>query len=451
MCSALGAPGALAAGPPIVDPGRLPADGRPAPPDRTEQKTICFGTSRTDSTASAGHRDLDVTSAWAFGKGAGQTVAVIDTGVARHPRLPGLIGGGDYISDTDGTDDCDVHGTVVAGIIAASEDGSSGFAGVAPQARIISLRQSSSHWQVAGRSKQQQPEDVADGYGNTSTLASAVRHAADMGASVINISEVACSSTAMNDASLGAAVEYASVRKNVVVVASAGNLDRCQAGNPAPDPLNPGANPWDRVTTIVSPGWYDNYVLTVGSVDANGAPSQFTVPGPWVDVAAPGENIVSLDPRSTGLTNAKVDDKGGSESFAGTSFAAPFVAGTAALVRARFPELTAREVMSRIEATAHAPAEGWNPSVGFGVIDPYAAVTADVSGVQLSKQPSRSASVAMQIPPEPLPPDHRGRNTALIGTLVVTALLVVGVLASFPMRRRMRPAKPATPTGRHAA
>ncbi|MCX5043935.1 type VII secretion-associated serine protease mycosin [Aldersonia sp. NBC_00410] len=438
MCSALGSVSAFAGGPPVVDPSRLPANVSPAPPDKTEQKTACWETVRTGSDSSAGKRDLDVSSAWAFGKGAGQTVAVIDTGVARHPRLPGLVGAGDYVSTTDGTDDCDAHGTIVAGIIAAGPAEGDGFSGVAPQARIVSIRQSSSHWQVAGRSKQQQPEDVADGYGNTSTMAAAIRRAADLGATVINISEVACSTSAMNDASLGAAVQYAALQRNVVVVAAAGNNDRCQAGNPGPDPLHPDADPWAKVTTIVSPAWYDDYVLTVGSVNADGAPSEFTVPGPWVDVAAPGEQIVSLDPRSPGLTNAKVDDKGATESFSGTSFAAPFVAGTAALVRARFPQLSAREVIERIEATAHAPAEGWNSRVGFGVVDPYAAVTADVAGAPVSKQPTRAAAIAIPIPAAPPAPDRRGRNTALIGTAVVGVLLVIGMLASFPMRRRVR-------------
>ncbi|MBD0322075.1 MAG: type VII secretion-associated serine protease mycosin [Aldersonia sp.] len=439
LTAALGDSAALA-GPPLVDPGRLPANAEPAPRDPTEQKTRCWETVPADagSAPDSGQRQLDVASAWQFTRGAGQTVAVIDTGVARHPRLPGLIGGGDYVSDTDGTDDCDVHGTIVAGIIAASQVDGQVFSGVAPQARIISLRQSSSHWQVAGRSAQQQPEDVADGYGNTTTMAAAVRHAADLGATVINISEVACSTGQMGDAALGAALEYATVRKNVVVVAAAGNNDRCPAGNPGIDPLHPDANPWDRVTTIVSPAWYDDYVLTVGSIDTNGAASKFSVPGPWVDVAAPGENIVSLDPRRPGLTGGKIDEKGQTEQFAGTSFAAPYVAGTAALVRARFPHLSAQQVIARIEATAHAPAHGWNPSVGFGVIDPYAALTAEVPPGTPSKQPTRAAAVELAAPPAAAAPDHRGRDRALIGAACIAVLLVLGLLASYPLRRRYR-------------
>src|SRR6185312_7493543 len=99
-----------------------------------------------------------------------------DTGVARHRLLPHLIGGGDYVFTGDGTDDCDGHGTIVAGIIGAAKtvSGSGQFSGVAPDATIIGIRQSSVKFAPAGRS--------APGFGDVETLASAVRTAADMGA-----------------------------------------------------------------------------------------------------------------------------------------------------------------------------------------------------------------------------------------------------------------------------
>lgn len=447
LTTSLGQGSALAAGPPPIEPGRLPADGRPAPPDKTEQKTTCFATQKTSEGPAipTAQRDLDFEGAWRFTKGAGQTVAVIDTGVSKHPRLPSLGAGGDYVGTSDGTDDCDVHGTVVAGIIAASQVTGDGFSGAAPEARIISIRQSSNAFQVAGRSAQQEPGANADGYGNVNTMASAVRHAADMGATVINISEVACATGQMNDTALGAAVQYASLVKNVVIVAAAGNNDTqtCKAGNPPIDPLHPDADRWDRVVTKVTPAWYDDYVLAVGSVDTNGAPSAFTVQGPWVDVAAPGESITSLDARGSGLASAKVNDKGDVGPFTGTSFAAPFVSGTAALVRARFPQLTAKQVMNRIKATAHAPAEGWNPSVGYGIIDPYAAVTAEIP---LDGRPeNKPHSAKLAIPPAIAPADNGPRNAALIGTGIIAVLLVLGLLASFPLRHRFqRPDDSAT-------
>ncbi len=105
--------------------------------------------------------------------------------------------------------------------------------------------------------------------------------AVDNGATVVNISEVACRSASdgIADQSLGAAVHYAATVKNAVVVAAAGNFRSggCMAQNPGADPLDPGADPWDSVATIATPAWYDDYVLTVGSVDPDGAASEFTL------------------------------------------------------------------------------------------------------------------------------------------------------------------------------
>ena len=118
------APPAVAITPPVVEPGPPPT-GPVAPPQPTELKAICGiptgvlpatdFTKRTSAEAM-----LEYRSAWRFSRGAGQKVAVIDTGVNRHPRLRALEPGGDYVSNTDGLQDCDAHGTLVAGIIAAA-------------------------------------------------------------------------------------------------------------------------------------------------------------------------------------------------------------------------------------------------------------------------------------------------------------------------------------------
>src|SRR5699024_6061574 len=125
--------------------------------------------------------------------------------------------------------------------------------------------------------------------------------------------------------------------------------------------------------------WFDDYVLTVGSVNDKGSPSEFTVPGPWVDVAAPGENLTSLDPGKggTGLVNQlQTSGEGQPEPIMGTSFAAPYVSGLAALVKQEHPDLSADEVMERIEKTALHPggSDGRNDIVGWGVVDPMAAI-----------------------------------------------------------------------------
>ena len=183
-------PTAAAVAPPVVDDSLLPQPRPPAPPQATEQRQQCVvsapATRKDDSSGAGQLESLDLPAVWRLTRGAGQTVAVIDTGVGRHRLLPHLVPGGDYVFSGDGTDDCDGHGTIVAGIVGASEarPGAVGFRGVAPDVTIIGIRQSSVKFAPAGRS--------APGFGNVDTLAMAVRTAADMGATVINISSIAC-------------------------------------------------------------------------------------------------------------------------------------------------------------------------------------------------------------------------------------------------------------------
>ncbi|SFM53492.1 Thermophilic serine proteinase precursor [Nocardia asteroides] len=433
--------------PPAINPGLLPAGDPAVPAEKTEHASgvngMCYRTQASTSTViPSSQRSLDLERAWQFAKGAGQLVAVIDTGVSQHPRLPDLWAGGDYVAaGGDGTEDCDVHGTVVAGIIGATQVPGQGFAGVAPEARILSIRQTSALYQQEGAGRNKSPEDRPDGYGKVSSLAAAIRRAADFGARVINISLVACNSSSPKDevafGALGAAVQYAAVEKDVVIVTSAGNTDdNCKNGNPGPDPLKPAEDLWDTIRTYVNPAWYDDYVLSVGSINDNGAPSKFSVPGPWVGIAAPGEGITSLDARTTGISDGKYDNQGKYMAYSGTSFASPYVAGVAALVRERFPNLSAKQVIQRLQATAHAPAEGWNPYIGYGAVDPVAALTNEVPRELPPKKASPARSVQLAVPAAAPAPDHDARNVALIGTGLLAVILVLGVLASFPLRRK---------------
>ncbi|BBY79900.1 mycosin-4 [Mycolicibacterium pulveris] len=366
---------------------------------------------------------LGLPSVWQLTRGGGQTVAIIDTGVSRHRLLPHLIPGGDYVSSGDGTDDCDGHGTIVAGIVGAAGDGA--FQGVAPDATIIGIRQSSTKFRAVD-------DATGSGFGDVDTLAMAVRTAADMGATVINVSSVAClpAEDLLDDRALGAALAYAVDVKNAVVVAAAGNvggLGQCPQQNPV-DPTQAGRPDWAGVRVVVSPAWYDDYVLTVGSVTPNGTASKFTLAGPWVDVAAPGEGIVSLDPDGEGLVD-ELPAAGGASPIAGTSYAAPVVTGVAALLRARSPELTARQVMQRIEATARPPAAGWNPVVGHGVVDPVAAVTGRPTQSDAPDTPRRvSVPVAD-------PPDERPTRIAVRGATVCVAVSAA-LIAVTRLRRR---------------
>lgn len=439
----------VAAAPPVADPALLPAAGAPAPPDATEQRVLCAQVAPAEDGPRIpfAQRILDFASVWPLTRGEGQVVAVIDTGVSPHPRLPDVVPQGDYVSDGDGTDDCDAHGTIVAGLIAARPVDGSGFAGGAPAAQIMTIRQSSRHYGARGVADDP-IAPTSTGYGNVRTLAAAVRRAADEGATVVNISQVACvlAGGDIGDGALGAAVRYAVEVHDVVVVAAAGNKDSCPAWNPGSrDPLDPYGDPWDAVTTVASPAWFDEYVLTVGSVESDGAPSEYSLPGPWVDVAAPGSAIVSLDPGSDGLADG-YRGSDGTVPFHGTSFAAPLVSATVALVRARHPDLDARAVIDRIERTAHSPAEGWNPRVGHGVVDPVAAV-----GARLGPPASGAGEATRPVAgPSPVPePDPLPRIVAWAGSAAVLAVLGSVGAVSVLVRGRGAPrnAHPPARTG----
>jgi membrane-anchored mycosin MYCP len=368
----------------------------------------------------------DLQQVWKLTRGVGQRVAVIDTGVAPHPRLPQLRAGGDYVSIGDGTQDCDGHGTVVAGIIAATADPrhADAFSGVAPAASLIAIRQSSTKFSAAS-------DSATSGFGDVDTMARAVRTAADLDASVINISSVACmrAGTALDDRALGAALSYAVDTKNVVVVAAAGNAGTGQCTAQQVDAASESA------TVVVSPAWYDDYVLTVGSVSARGEPSSFSLAGPWVDVAAPGEGVMSLSSAGAGLADSLVT-KQGSVPLSGTSYAAPVVSGLAALVRSRFPTWTARQVMQRIKATAHHPAGGSDPRVGAGVVDFLAAVSTD-SPMTLMSSPPTPTPAPITEPERFSPPDHRASRTAFTGAALCGGVLAV-TLCVRAIRIRLR-------------
>lgn len=421
---------AQAVAPPPIDEKWLPRAAFPAPPRPTVQREVCaVARADTNLTGSPSQlADFDLAQLWQFTRGGGQRVAVIDTGVSQHRRLRNLVAGGDYVFTGDGTQDCDAHGTLVAGIIAAATDPKADqFSGVAPEATVISIRQSSVKFVPAG-------DRSGSGVGDVDTMARAVRTAADLGASVINISSVACvpAATAINDRALGAALAYAVDVKNAVVVAAAGNTG--DTGEKAQCPAQRPDASRENVTVAVSPAWYDDYVLTVGSVDADGAPSEFTLASPWVDVAATGEGVTSLNPTGDGVVNSADGQHGPSEhpGLFGTSYAAPVVSGLAALVRARFPNMTARQVMQRIESTAHRPPEGWNALVGNGIVDPMAAVATGPLPHAADPDPDpepRSRPVPAPTPPLPEAADRRGRDVALVGAAIcVVVALVAGGL-----------------------
>jgi membrane-anchored mycosin MYCP len=438
------APVAGAVDPPVADPAAPPPPGSVGPTGGMAQRSECVTTgirAGTDPAAvPANQTMLNLSGASAYSRGEGQTVAIIDTGVHPGPRLPNVTGGGDYLSAGDGLTDCDGHGTAVAGII-GGQPGPDGFSGVAPAARLLSIRQASPRFSpnAAGTDAASVQAGI-----EIDTLARAVVHAADLGATVINISTAFCLTPdrLSDQQKLGAALRYAAIDKDVVIVSAAGNSGASMAGtpgtectsNPLGDPAHPGdPRNWAGVTSVSVPSWWQPYVLSVAALTAEGQPTDFTMSGPWVGVAAPGQNIVSVsNDAAGGLANGMPDGRGGMAPLDGTSFAAAYVAGTAALVRSRYPGMHADEVVRRLTATAHNGAQAPSNVVGAGTLDPVGALTWDVNlGSETSPVP---ATKHIAPPAVPAPADHTPRKVAFTATAVLAA--VVAAVAVIARRRK---------------
>jgi type VII secretion-associated serine protease mycosin len=339
---------------------------------------------------------------WPLTTGGGITVAVVDTGVdATTPQLADgrVLRGVDITTPGNGPADTDCygHGTFLAGIIGAAAAPGTGFVGVAPGVTILPIRCAISS-----------ATDGTPGALTPAAMALGIRQAVDSGAQVINIS----ASTTAQDAGLAAAVQYAADH-DVVVVASAGNSS--QNGDP-----------------VTYPAAYPS-VIAVGAVDSTGQPANFSQTGPFVSLVAPGVDVVSLGPGGPGQWQGS-----------GTSYAAPFVAGTAALVRAYRPQLSAAQIKHRLEATANHPAAALpDPALGWGTVNPMAAVTTEL--------PEESSAPAVLVSPPPAhvgivsPPDELGPLLAVTGVLVAIGfafmLVRVSRLYSAGSRRGWRPAR----------
>lgn len=334
--------------------------------------------------------------------GAGVTVAVIDSGVdTAHVQLQDrVLAGNDFLDrGLDGSRDCAGHGTAVASLIAATPRTGVEFRGLAPKAKILPVRISEQQV-VDGRVSGDDTVSPAD-------FGRAIRWAVDNDADVINLSV-----TLYEDSPpVQAAIEYA-LAEDVVVVAAAGNLH--DNGDPRPYPA-------------AYPG-----VIGVGAIGAAGQRAGFSQVGSYVDLVAPGEAVLVAAPGRGHLEQS------------GTSYAAPFVAATAALLREYRPELSAAEVAARIIATTDPAPSG--PGYGSGVLNPYRAIT-DTGAVgrprpaaTLPRTEVDPALVAQQARRA----SARDRAMLVAGIAAGAAVLTVLVATVVPrgMRRRWRAAGP---------
>ncbi|MFB6897169.1 MULTISPECIES: type VII secretion-associated serine protease mycosin [Streptomyces] len=348
---------------------------------------------------------------WAQSTGKGVRVAVIDTGVdVRNPQLAKAVDARSGINlipkeakdangyklkrgKENGTTDTVGHGTKVAGIIAARPAKGTGFVGLAPDATIIPIQQND-----------------ADGNGTTTTLATAIRHAIAKKADVINISQD--TANAVKPTPLLEQAVKAALDQDIVVVASAGN-----------DGL--GGN-----VKATYPASYEG-VLAVAASDRNNERAQFSQSGDFVGIAAPGVDMVSTVPG------------GGHCADNGTSFSAPYVAGLAALIKAKHGTWTQEQIVAQIQQTAERSVAGHDRLVGWGVVDPVRALTEDDKPLE---KPVASEGVTRAEAPTPAAvhlgetPEQRAARLAtyvvVSGGVLVAAIAGTAIALRDHRRRR---------------
>ena len=302
-----------------------------------------------------GLTQINAPAAWQRGdRGSGATIAVVDTGVdLAHPDLQGNLVAGADVTEAEfqgcpGPQDENGHGTHVAGIAAAVTNNGIGVAGTAPAAKVMPVRVLN-----------------ADGEGSDAEVIAGIRHAADNGAEVINMSlggQPIVGEVPQLNEEMAAAVDYA-YSKGSLVVAAAGNESLPLCSYPAAAAK----------------------AVCVAATDRRGAPSFYSnfpaSPEDNVRVRAPGglgsafcedsEDIWStIWPEGDGCSNTGAGDLAGYETSAGTSMASPFVAGVAALLSAK--GLTNGQILECIRTTSSNKGE-YEPVMGYGIVDADAA------------------------------------------------------------------------------
>jgi Subtilase family len=360
---------------------------------------------------------INVAGAWQHTHGAGVTVALIDSGVNGDVSdLTGsVITGRDFSGvDTLPTDpNWGVHGTWMASLIAGhggAPDGTSGIIGVAPAAKILSIRAVTDQGDPEYRRYQHESESRVQRH-----LADAIQYAAKKGVSVISMS------LGYQGASLPVrAAITAALAKGIVVVASSGNSGGISSGQHGNAPYSFPAD---------YPG-----VLGVGAVDQDGQPAGFSSDNLSVQVAAPG---------------VRVPAQGRDDQYwlvSGTSPACALTAGVAALIKSVYPALAPALVVQAITASArNRPQGGYDEEVGSGTVDATAALR--MAGRLAHDQGTGHGLIAAAqlfgggtaaIPPVPVAP--RGKRQFVVDSLVALVCLAFVLIVTFRLIVTRRPA-----------
>jgi len=345
---------------------------------------------------------LGATRAWRTATGRGVVVAVVDSGVdtANEHLADAVEPGTDLVGASDdptGRTDSYGHGTGVAGIIAARRVAGSGVVGLARDATILPVRVFHDESAQAQR----------DGTGPTAgRIAAGIRWAAEHGAQVVNVSM----STDDDSAELRSAVRSAT-QAGALVVASAGNR-------------NTATNKDDRARF---PAAYPE-VLAVAAVDADLHPTDASIHGDHVDVAAPGQQVLTVYP-------------GGGDCWYALDTPAPswstaYVSAAAALVAQRFPDETPAQWAYRLEVTAARSTPGVRTDeTGWGVVRPELALTFVDDGTAAGPpSPARTPAPAATPPgpvsvAQPVDPLAPVRASAVWWALGVTVAVLLSALA----------------------